>query len=467
MIFKIPEQATYRALKLISETNVFITPFQNTFQWTSADYSREDMAQAVSFFLEYINHIPEEQNKRLGITFGSLSFLSIAFMLALIKSKRHYIVFYHLEEYDESLKEVCNHIFIVGELPDIVNRPSLKSLIGFFSETWNYEVQEKVFAHSGRDNLEFEFDHSQRTFLAVKNADTLYDQSVSTRTRTWSVQPAYNTGKIEESCVSAAMDNYIDSEDICILLRPFRHIGVATLSIYPAMFKAKRVIICRSQDDWNEEYECATNVHLAWEMVKENWRLPKKLRMVTSGGYAFNSDCVNYVVNQSEVDNIVDCYGTAVCPPPLAIRHLHKDQPALQPFVWINKFLTPENDNGNLAIVGPDDTFRGVARSPLFPGIPNNKLMTNDRIEMTDKGFYFYGNRTMFVRVNHERWTVDNFLNLFKKQTGIHQVDVTFDSKDGGGYMPSIHVAQQYEKIVAEFINNVSAEIILNVQKPN
>jgi len=441
MIFKIPQNASYRGLKILP----------NNDWWQHRRYTRDDLSKTVSFFVDYINRIPDEQNRRIGVVYGSLSFLSIAFMLALIKSKRHYVIFYHLDNFDVDLTGICNHIFVVGELPEIVDKSGLKLLPDFYTETWNYDLQKTAFGHSGRDNLEFEFDAGQKTFIGVQ------------RNGAWAAAPLYTTGKIEESCILAAMDNYISEEDTCILVRPFRHIGVATLSIYPALFKAKKVIICRGIDDWNDEYKAATNVHLAWEMIKENWKLPEKLRMVTTGGYAFNSDCINYVVKQCEVENIVDCYGTAVCPPPMAIRYLHKDRPALQPFKWINELLRPESDNGNLSIIGPKNIFEGVLGYVPSNAPEIDKLLTNDKIEMTDNGFYFYGSRTMFIRVKHERWTVDNFSNLFKEQTGIEQFEITFEDKDGVA-IPTLHVENQYKEIVSDFITNVSAEVILNIK---
>lgn len=447
MIFKIPENASFRGLKLVSTTNVFVTPLQNLNQWVPAEFSRDDLSQAVSFFLDYINRIPVEQERKIGVTFGSLSFLSIAFMLALIKSKRHYIVFYHLDNFDDNLKNICNHLFIVGELPESVDESGLRSLPDFFSETWNDQVQYAVSAHTGRVDLEFEFSADQKTFRGVENKETAV----------WTAVPLYTTGKIEESCVAAAMDHYIHSDDVCILLRPFRHIGVATLSVYPALFKAKRIIICRSKFDWTDEYSAATNVHLAWEMVKENYPLPKKLRTVTTGGYAFNSECIRYVTDQSQVDNIIDCYGTAVCPPPLAIRQLYKDRPALQPFIWVNKFLTVEDHQGSLVIAGPAGVFEGVEGS-----VGSDRIKTNDHIELNGDSFYFYGSWMRFVRVNHERWTVDNFSSLLKEQTGISNFMIMFEKKDGVE-VPSLYIEKQDEKVVAEFIKNVFAEISLDV----
>ena len=441
MIFKIPENASYRGLKILPNND-----------WhRQRRYTRDDLSKTVSFFLDYLNRIPNEQSRRIGIVYGALSFLSIAFMLALIKSKRDYIVFYHLDNFDIDLTTVCNHIFIAGDLPETVNKSGLQLAPDFFTEIWNYDLQKNAFAHTGQAKLEFEFDANQKTFIGI-----LRDGS-------WTTIPLYTTGKIEESCIVAAMDNYISEEDTCILVRPFRHIGVATLSIYPALFKAKKVIICRGQEDWNDEYKAATNVHLAWEMVKENWKLPEKLRMVTTGGYAFNSDCINYVVNQSDVEHIVDCYGTAVCPPPMAIRYLHKDRPAFQPFVWINKLLKPKSDNGNLAITGPVDIFKKVQGNVPSDLLDFDKVLTSDKIELTDNGFYFYGSRTMFIRVKHERWTVDNFSNLFKEQTGIEQFEITFEDKDGVA-VPLLHVENQYKEIVSNFITNVFAEIILVIK---
>ncbi|MEY3074520.1 MAG: hypothetical protein RJB25_156 [Bacteroidota bacterium] len=93
--------------------------------------------------------------------------------------------------------------------------------------------------------------------------------------------------------------------------------------------------------------------------------------MLTSGGYNFNSECVNYVTSRSEIENIVDCFGTARCPPPLAIRQTLKDTS----FDWVNEFIKlgiKEGTNELMFSTEQENVFNELSNSFA------NSIVTND-----------------------------------------------------------------------------------------
>lgn len=431
MIFKIPEGLIIEAVDYTLNSDHMIRDFKRFYR----DY---ELARSVSYFLDLISNT----KGKIGITFGLLTYQSLAFMLALIKSKRDYTIFYYQEENlnYKGMELLCDHVFLVGlfehgtemwpinehNLPEeIKQRPD------FYTRLWSQSVEDNIKAHTGKDNLEIEFSEDQKIY-AVYDYD---NQEVLAL-----------TAKIEESSIIAAMENYIDDDDVCLLMRPFKHIGVATLSIYPALFKAKRIIVCSYKQDWMQVYQRGTNIHLAYEMIRENWPLPKKARMITTGGYPFNSDYIKFVTNQCEVENIIDCYGTKVCVPPLAIRYLHKDKPYIQPFKWVNKFLQPRNDQGTLTIVSP-----------------NLEVKTFDKIELHGDLFYFYGSQLKTIRMNHQVWNADEFLKFFEDKTNIKDVKLHFEEKDNVP-MPFLTITAKHKDSVSAFItkNAVEIKLIIN-----
>ena len=429
MIFKIPEDLVIDAVDY-SLNSDHVRDFKRF-------YRDHDLARSVSYFLDLINNT----KGKIGITFGLLTYQSLAFMLALIKSGRDYTIFYYQEENlnYKGMELHCDHVFLVGLFLGATLLPinehylpeEIKRRPDFYTRLFSQNVENNIQLHRGKDNLEIEFSEKQKIY-AVYNYENELEFAL--------------TAKIEESSVIAAIDNYIEQDDVCLLMRPFKHIGVATLSIYPALFKAKQIIVCSYKEDWLKVYQQGTNIHLAYEMIREKWPLPEKVRMVTTGGYPFNSDCVKFVTDQCDTENIIDCYGTRVCVPPLAIRRLHEDKPYIQPFKWINKYLQPRNNNGTLTIVGPDI-----------------EVNTLDKIELYDNMFYFYGSKLQTIRMNHQLWNADEFLKFFVNKTKIEDVKLHFEEKDNVP-MPFLTVTSKYSESVSDFIikNAVEIKLIIN-----
>jgi len=231
-------------------------------------------------------------------------------------------------------------------------------------------------------------------FSYYKSDDLIFDYSKNKKVSVVNIINAndiallYTTEKIEGSSIAAAINHYFHEDDYVVIMRPFGHVGVGTLSIYPAFFKAKNISICPFVNDWNEEYHNATHIHIDKSMMNFGCKLPKKLRMLTSGGYNFNSECADYVTSRSDIENIVDCFGTAKCPPPLAIRQLLKDKifKANNEFEWINEFI-------KLGIKEGTEQLMFSAEQDLvfneMPGSFRNNIVTDDTIKLHDCGSKF------------------------------------------------------------------------------
>jgi hypothetical protein len=377
------------------------------------DYSKEDIGRAVAFYLDLIltsNHA------KIAIGFGNISLLSVAFMLALHKSGREYTIIYHdgSLNYDDH-KDVYSHLFFTGtpghdariKLYKLIkNNPNLITL----TDTAPMEIS--AFSYYKCDDLIFDYSKNKKISIVEPNHDGLL----------------YATEKIEGSSIDAAMKHYFHEDDYVVIMRPLQHIGVGTLSIYPAFFKAKNISLCPFSKDWEEEYHNATHIHIDPHMMSIGCSLPKKLRMLTSGGYDFNSDCVNYVTSRSEIENIVDCFGTVRCPPPMAIRHLLKDKN----FEWINEFIKPAvneyEGNKRLAFTSIEENVFNELEFTV-----DGKIITNDIIEFTDEGnkFSIIGRLIDKVRMSHTLYPKLEFIELFKKHSGIKDVSVQFEIVDG------------------------------------
>lgn len=341
-------------------------------------------------------------------------------MLALQKHNREFIIVYHNDRDFEFKKTFCSHLFITGWFTDVENGRTVKANLEKldkkqFTLTDTAEIESAAINYHRTDDLIFDFSDDRRTHVVFKDK----------------LNTLYPNGKIESGSIIAAMNNYFDESDVCILYRPFQHIGVATLSIYPALFTSKDIIICSTRLDWDQEYHRATNVHLAKEMVTENFPLPKNLRTVTSGGYNFNSECVKYVTNQSQVEQIVDCFGTSFLPPPLAIRTLKNPNAnsIWTAFNWIHDYVIFDTTKDS------DKLIFSTKDGAIFDYIEFNKfgkLLSFDNFKLTgENSFEFLGSIIDYIRMSHIQYTVPDFIKTFGERSNINEIEVVFEIIDG------------------------------------
>lgn len=379
------------------------------------DYSKEDISRAVAFYLDLIL---DSKYEKIAVGFGNLSLLSVAFMLALHKSGKEYTMVYHDGTFNfDDYSHLYSHLFFTG-VPDIEGVKKLDEIvkdeifkIDLSSITLTDFLESSAFSYYKQDDLVFDYNKNKK---------------VSIVNNTKAAALLYTTEKIEGSSISAAIQNYFIEDDYVVMFRPFSHLGVGTLSIYPAFFKVKNISICTFPLDWKEEYHRATHVHIAKQMMDYRCDLPKKLRMLTSGGYNFNSECVNYVTSRSEIENIIDCFGTARCPPPMAIRHTLKDTN----FEWINEFIRLGVEEGT------DQLMFSADQDMVFNEISDsfrNSIVTDDTIELLDNGrrFSLTGKVVLTIRMAHVLYELKDFERLFSERSGIIDFNIKFEVIDG------------------------------------
>jgi hypothetical protein len=408
------------------------------------DYSKEDISRAVAFYLDLILNSKYE---KIAVGFGNLSLLSVAFMLALHKSGKEYTMVYHDGTFNfDDYSHLYSHLFFTGvpnsdgvaKLDEIIKtNPTMITLTDF--------LENSAFSYHKRDDLVFDYSKNKKV-----NIVNIIEAN--------NVTLLYTTEKIEGSSISAAMNHYFDEEDYVVMMRPFSHVGVGTLSIYPAFFKVKNISICTFIPDWQEEYHKATHIHIDRTMMTNGLDLPKKLRMLTSGGYNFNSECVEYVTSRSEIENIIDCFGTARCPPPLAIRPTLKDTS----FEWINEFITLDIKEGTRQLM-----FSSI-QDNVFNDIPDsfqNSIVTDDTIELYDNGskFSLTGKLVLKIRMTHVLYELKDFTRLFSELSGINEFDIKFEIIDGLKN-PILYVKENDFKKVSEAMLKFNVEAKLKIK---
>lgn len=394
MKFEIRNDINVRDRSLITESHV--------------DRSKEDIARAVEFYLDLIKSHPEN---RIAVGFGTISLLSVAFMLALHKSGREYTVIYHNGSLNfDEYSHLYSHLFLTGNFAQS-DLEKVKSLLASYPKqitlTNTSDFETLAFSYHTSNDLIFEYAKEKNIYIAFNN----------------NIELLYTTEKIEGSSIEAALENYFHEDDYVVLMRSFQHLGVGTLCIFPAFFKAKNISLCPFLIDWEREYHNATHIHIDKHMMQIGCKLPKKLRMLTSGGYDFNSDCIEYVTKQSDIENIIDCFGTAKCPPPLAIRKLPNNLDSH--FVWVNKFIKPIAIS-ELNILSFDTDEHS------FSKLTQRQIATNDVVEFINNSYNFkIVNRLISnVRMSHKLYPVEEFKKLFKEYSGIEDFSVDYEIVD-------------------------------------
>lgn len=453
MLFRIHRDIDIRARYFTSPT---YEPNRRTQPTAFKNYTHNELARDVSFCLDYINSIPDD--KPIGIFYGQLTYYHIAFKLALVKSQRPYILFQSndTEDIRTDLADYCSRIFVLGEWANkwFVNRKlnlikeNQYKFDEFIIDTDTWEFQNLAESHCGSEKLEFDFSDNQQVYFLQSDSD-----------KTEGPWLAYTSGKIEASSIETAMFHYFEESDICIHHRPFKHFGVGTLGIYPALFKSRQHIICTTQEEWVREYHPATNVHLAYQMITSKFPLPKHARIVTTGGYNFDHDCVRYVIDQCSPEKIIDCFGISVCPPPLAIRTLTLENLKTS-FTWVNNYFTYRiNSSDNLEIIGIDNIFKDTKLA-----ISHNKIRINDNVLAAEDGFYFLGSATLKVRINHQLVHKSQFLswiNTYLKENNIPaDIELTYQTGNNVPF-PVLSIPAKFQKEIKKFIDENSVEIKL------
>lgn len=414
------------------------------------NYNSKDFGRAIAFFLDKINAVEDRDGKNIGILFGNLSLLSMALVFALIKSQRDYTVFMYNGDKVDHFEFECSKVFLAGVFKENADTLLVEKYPDYYIKSESAEFEELALNYHRQDDLNIEFGATTKTYSFVK--DTGGERRLN-----------FATGKIEASSVQAAMDNYYDENDYCVFVRPLKHIGVATLAIYPAFFKARGISLCNYREDWEEEYTRANHTHVSQVVLEEKWPMPSKLRMLTTGGYPFTSEYVNQIKSMSEVEDIIDCYGTSVCPPPLAIRSLIDPKQAnnstgIMPFKWVNNYIKFVDRDEILYFATEDAiTFKGVINEV------KGEICTGDRIDSFGDSFILHGSANdNYIRVEHLLWRIERFESFFKDKTGIDSKVAFY--KQEKYKIPVLLVEQHQLEVVKDFVKKHDVEVTIYIK---
>ena len=364
---------------------------QNTFRirddfklrYRQRDYHYKDIAQAVSYWLNQIN----DTTGTIGIAYATLSFSSIAFLLALYKSQR---AFTHLgvmgKEVSEQLRldQNLGAIFVVGDT--IHSNITIKSRSPILqqTDTWDHAYNCLHWAESEELSIPFT---EEQIIHAFTSGSTGKPNAVST------------TSYVESLSIQLAMDSFFVKDDYCVFAHGMSHMGVHTTAILPGLFRARVVSI--ADYSWAEEMQYAT--HIQFFSTMSFLQLPKQLRVITTGGNSLKSTFLDHILSQCAVENIYDIYGLTECLPPLAVRNVQSLSDLNKPFTWTNTDYQVAIQGDRIKITRPDDVV----------------FVTGDRGSLVDNQLTFLGRSLNLIRLNGNLVSVDEFKQTFEESTKI------------------------------------------------
>lgn len=350
------------------------------------DYSYDEIAQAVSYWLNIINQF--DKDKIIGITFASLSFSGVCCLLALYKSRRS---FRHLgvmgREITDPIRaeENLSAIIVIG---DLFNSGISLSCINdriLVTDSWEHAVSYCL--HDSKEELVFDFTDSQ-------NIEGYTSGSTGRPKRT------KMTTYLESLSIKIAMELFFEEDDYCVFSHGMSHMGVHSTAILPGIFKAKTVSL--ADYTWDEEIEKATHIQF-FTTMSSYLKLPKKLRTITTGGNSLKATFLETIKSQCEYKNLYDIYGLTECLPPLAVKNVHTENDLSQPFQWVNPYYKPSNEGKRIKIERPDGEI----------------FVTSDEGIVDNNNLTFHGRALKMLRIRGNLMQVEEFKNTFETETGV------------------------------------------------
>jgi acyl-CoA synthetase (AMP-forming)/AMP-acid ligase II len=421
--------------------NIILTVGPNlTIHDYSGDYTRQDLARAVSYWRKQIDLITDPRPIAICFGAGSTTFQTVAVLLAIIDSGRNYYKFDQLSP--GATKETIKY-------PKIEGGVSVTFIAGNISTDFDYsndpdviEVgsnyhREHSIQYTSLHSLDIEFRISQKRYNNTSGTSsgfpTLIEASVG------------NDGY----SIKTAMDNYIQEDDCCVFLHGMSHIGVHTTAILPSIFKAEKVTFVSSGKEWQEKIVDATHTQFFYTMLDWN-KLPKqnKLRTITTGGDYLKPRMIEDLILNTAAEKIVDIYGLTEAAPPLAIREIKSIDDLSKPFNWVNNYYDCYISNDSVAmVVRPDEVH----------------WRSNDIARFNDesKEFFYLGRFGAGLKVRMKGLLFDTFefKEKFEQETGIvnYFLDTSHDD------IPILIVTEKDYAIAQNFTKTFDATVSLNV----
>lgn len=382
-------------------------------KYRQQDYSTDDLSQAVSYWLD---HIQQNANSLpIGIAYCQLSFSAVALILAIYKSQHPFV---HLGghslklDHDTQAQFNLSHVYVVGATEE--DEHFFKIPFNFTrTDAWQHAW---AMAHwSGREKLDIPFSENQEI--------TCYTGGTTGRPRAIKM-----SAELESLSIRVAQELFFDSKDYCVFQHSIGHPGVHTTALLPALFTA-RVVSLADLVTWDTEIQSATHIQYFYTM-QYLFRLPPRLRMLTTGGSMLKPVFLDFVKQQCQYDHFFDIYGLTECLPPLAVREIHSYEDLEQPFTWVNHAYSFETVIDKLRITRPD----GVV------------IMPDDRGMRMDGQLKFYGRDqdSQQIRVRGHMTTFADFRLQFESATGI--VRYVLYNKNGSPHLQM----QNTDRITAE-----------------
>ena len=388
------------------------------------DYNYNDIAQAVSYWLDQIN----QTTGTIGIAYATLSFSSIAFLLALYKSNRP---FTHLgvvgKEVSEQLlqDQKLGCIFVVGDLFHSNIKLDFISKQLHHTDTWDHAYNCSKW--TGSEELVIPFTDAQ-TINAFTSGSTGNPSAVAM------------TSYIESLSISLAMETFFIEDDYCVFAHGMSHMGVHTTAILPGLFKAK--VVSLADHTWDEEMVHATHVQFFSTMSFLN--LPKWLRVITTGGNSLKSTFLEHIQSQCQVDNIYDIYGLTECLPPLAVRSVQSLTDLNKPFTWINKDYQVDIQGDRIKITRPDDAV----------------FVTSDRGSLNNNELTFLGRALKLIRLYGNLVGVEEFKQTFEASTKILDYVIEYNNNEF-----VLHALEFDTEAVTLFVQLSNANVFVKYHK--
>jgi acyl-CoA synthetase (AMP-forming)/AMP-acid ligase II len=387
------------------------------------NYTYQDIAQAVSYWLDQIN----QTTGTIGIAYATLSFSSIAFLLALYKSQRP---FTHLGVIGKEVtvelldNQKLGSIFVVGDLFQSNIKLDFISHQLHHTDTWDHAYNCSKWL--GAEELVIPFTDTQ-IINAYTSGSTGKPSAVSM------------TSYIESLSIQLAMDSFFVDDDYCVFAHGMSHMGVHTTAILPGLFKAR--VVSLADYTWAEEMSHAT--HVQFFSTMSFLELPKRLRVITTGGNSLKSTFLEQIQSQCQVENIYDIYGLTECLPPLAVRSIQSIADLNKPFTWVNTAYQVEIQNDRIKITRPDDVV----------------FVTSDRGSLINNQLTFLGRALNMIRLYGNLVSVEEFKQTFEASTKILDYAIEYNNEF------ILHVLESDTEAVTLFVQVSNANVFVKYHR--
>lgn len=399
-----------------------------TIRYNRTDYNYDNLSQAVSYWLNIVQNC---QDGPIGIAYSGLSFSAVALLLALLLSGRNYR---HMGVYSKRLKDNTNihkdldidTIFILGTTEDELDFVQVSKTY-IRTDCWHHAWQ--CARWPGREKLSIPFRDSQQI-------------SAYTSGTTGSPSHTKMNSYTESISIETAMNYYFREDDYCVFFHGMSHAGVHTTAILPAIFKANTISFCET-NTWDEEISKATHTQYFYTMMTAGFAVPKKVRVITTGGDILKEPFFNHIRTQCDYKHFYDIYGLTEALPPLAIRDIQNINDLTKPFTWISPGYDFSIDpKGHIVISRPT----------------GDQLVTNDIGNKSNNELTFVGRKISYIRLNDFLLTVKEFKEKFEQATGIVSYVIEFIQTENSC---TLHALKTDQTTIEKFIIDNRVEIIV------